>query len=65
MTDIRSKPGQSGGAIVNSKGELVGLLVYTVTREGEKIGTGGAVNMNYTRTCIESILKESSSKMFK
>jgi len=64
-TDIRNKPGQSGGAMVNSKGELVGLTVYTINKQGEEIGTAGGVNIHYARKCIEDFLLDKSSKMFK
>ena len=54
-TDTAINPGMSGGPVVNEAGELVGMSVAIVTRDGMYAGLGLAISLNeLARTVSES-----------
>ncbi len=55
-TDVRGKVGQSGGAVVNAGGELMGIVNYTTTQKTEDLGFIGAVRIGQAVKCIEDFL---------
>jgi S1-C subfamily serine protease len=64
-TDVRGIQGQSGGVVVNKNGEVIGITVYTRAKSGEELGVVGASKMANVQRCIEEIIADSSSRMFK
>ncbi len=55
QTDAAVNPGNSGGALVNSKGELVGINTAIVTRSGRYEGYSFAVPANLVRKVIRDL----------
>lgn len=62
QTDAAVNPGNSGGALVNAKGELVGINTAIATRTGSYDGYSFAVPSNMARKVVEDIRKFESSK---
>lgn len=57
QTDAAVNPGNSGGALVNVKGELVGINTAIATRTGSYDGYSFAVPSNMARKVVEDIQK--------
>jgi len=57
QTDAAVNPGNSGGALVNSRGELVGINTAISTNSGSYIGYSFAVPSNITKKIIDDILE--------
>ena len=57
QTDAAVNPGNSGGALVNTNGELVGINTAISSRTGSYIGYSFAVPSNIARKVIEDILE--------
>ena len=57
QTDAAVNPGNSGGALVNSRGELVGINTAISSRTGSYIGYSFAVPSNIARKVIEDIME--------
>ena len=57
QTDAAVNKGNSGGALVNSKGELVGINTAITSETGSYIGYSFAVPSNNARKIIEDIIK--------
>ena len=57
QTDAAVNPGNSGGALVNVKGELVGINTAIATRTGSYDGYSFAVPSNMARKVVEDIRK--------
>ncbi|NLA15770.1 MAG: Do family serine endopeptidase [Bacteroidales bacterium] len=57
QTDAAVNPGNSGGALVNAKGELVGINTAIATRTGSYDGYSFAVPANMARKVVEDIRK--------
>lgn len=57
QTDAAVNPGNSGGALVNAKGELVGINTAIATRTGSYDGYSFAVPSNMARKVVEDIRK--------
>jgi S1-C subfamily serine protease len=55
QTDAAINPGSSGGALVNLRGELVGLITAILTRSGGNQGVGFAVPAHELRRAIEHL----------
>ncbi len=55
QTDAAVNPGNSGGALVNSNGELVGINTAIVTRSGRYEGYSFAVPANLARKVIRDL----------
>lgn len=57
QTDAAVNPGNSGGALVNSKGELIGINTAISSQTGSYIGYSFAVPSNIARRVIEDIME--------
>lgn len=57
QTDAVVNPGNSGGALVNTRGELVGINTMISSNTGSYVGYSFAVPSNITRKIIEDILE--------
>lgn len=55
QTDAAINPGSSGGALVNLRGEVVGLITAIITRSGGHQGVGLAVPAHELRRAIERL----------
>ncbi len=57
QTDAAVNPGNSGGALVNTRGELIGINTAITSRTGSFIGYSFAVPSNITRKIIDDLLE--------
>jgi len=57
QTDAAVNPGNSGGALVNAKGELIGINTAITSQTGSYIGYSFAVPSNIARKIIEDIIE--------
>ena len=57
QTDAAVNPGNSGGALVNTRGELVGINTAISSRTGSFVGYSFAVPSNITKKVIDDILE--------
>lgn len=57
QTDAAVNPGNSGGALVNTHGELIGINTMISSQTGSYIGYSFAVPSNITRKIIEDIME--------
>lgn len=57
QTDAAVNPGNSGGALVNTRGELVGINTMISSQTGSYVGYSFAVPSNITRKIIEDIME--------
>ena len=57
QTDAAVNPGNSGGALVNTKGELIGINTAIQSQTGSYIGYSFAVPSNIARKVIEDIME--------
>jgi len=57
QTDAAVNPGNSGGALVNVRGELIGINTAIVAGTGGNQGIGFAVPINLARQVMDQILK--------
>jgi serine protease Do len=57
QTDAAVNPGNSGGALVNVNGELIGINTAIVSGGGGSQGVGFAVPINMARNIMDQILK--------
>lgn len=57
QTDAAVNPGNSGGALVNIKGELIGINTAISSQTGSYIGYSFAVPSNIARKVIEDIME--------
>jgi serine protease Do/serine protease DegQ len=53
QTDASINMGNSGGALVNLKGELIGINTAIVSRTGDNSGIGFAIPVNMVKTIYE------------
>jgi Do/DeqQ family serine protease len=58
QTDAPINHGNSGGALVNTKGELVGINSQILSNTGENIGIGFAIPANMARKVVDDLRKE-------
>ncbi|MCX6543447.1 MAG: DegQ family serine endoprotease [Acidobacteria bacterium] len=58
QTDAPINHGNSGGALVNTKGELVGINSQILSNTGENIGIGFAIPANMARHVTDQLLKD-------
>jgi S1-C subfamily serine protease len=56
QTDAPINQGNSGGALVNTEGELVGINSQILSTSGGSIGIGFAVPSNMARTVLEQLI---------
>ncbi len=57
QTDAAVNPGNSGGALVNTKGELIGINTMISSQTGSYVGYSFAVPSNITRKIIEDLME--------
>jgi len=57
QTDAVVNPGNSGGALVNTRGELIGINTMISSTTGSYVGYSFAVPSNITRKIIEDIME--------
>ncbi|CAM3895481.1 serine protease [Flavobacterium branchiophilum] len=57
QTDAAVNPGNSGGALVNTRGELIGINTMISSQTGSYIGYSFAVPSNIARKIIEDIME--------
>jgi Do/DeqQ family serine protease len=57
QTDAAVNPGNSGGALVNTNGELVGINTAITSQTGSYIGYSFAVPSNIARKVVEDIIE--------
>ena len=57
QTDAAVNPGNSGGALVNTRGELVGINTLISSQTGSYVGYSFAVPSNIARKIIEDIME--------
>ena len=57
QTDASLNPGNSGGPIVNLRGELVGIAAAITSPTGSNIGIGFAVPVNKVRELVDRAVK--------
>lgn len=57
QTDAAVNPGNSGGALVNTKGDLIGINTAITSQTGSYIGYSFAVPSNIAKKVIEDILE--------
>jgi Do/DeqQ family serine protease len=58
QTDAPINHGNSGGALVNTKGELVGINSQILSSTGENIGIGFAIPVNMARRVMDDLRKD-------
>ena len=56
QTDAAINQGNSGGALVNTTGEVVGINSQILSPSGGNIGIGFAIPSNMTRTVVEQLI---------
>lgn len=57
QTDAAVNPGNSGGALVNTRGDLIGINTMISSSTGSYVGYSFAVPSNITRKIIEDIME--------
>lgn len=57
QTDAAVNPGNSGGALVNTKGQLIGINTMISSTTGSYVGYSFAVPSNITRKIIEDLME--------
>ena len=57
QTDAAVNPGNSGGALVNTRGDLIGINTMISSQTGSYVGYSFAVPSNITRKIIEDIME--------
>ncbi|HUQ91865.1 MAG TPA: DegQ family serine endoprotease [Bryobacteraceae bacterium] len=57
QTDASINQGNSGGALVNTRGELIGINSQILSPTGGNIGIGFAIPSNMTRTVVDQLTK--------
>ena len=56
QTDATINPGDSGGALINSCGELIGINTALFSTNGSSLGIGFAIPINLARSVLEQLL---------
>ena len=62
QTDAAVNPGNSGGALVNANGELVGINSAIASQSGYNQGYGFAIPVNLARKIVDDFMKYGSVK---
>jgi serine protease Do len=58
QTDASVNPGNSGGALVNLEGEVVGINTWIASRTGGSVGIGFAIPINNAKRAIDDFISE-------
>jgi len=62
QTDASINRGNSGGALVNLKGEIVGINTWIASPNGASVGLGFAIPINSTKKAIADFISQGSVK---
>jgi serine protease Do len=57
QTDAAINPGSSGGALVNTKGELIGINTAIISLHGGNVGIGFAIPINMAKDVAQQIIQ--------
>lgn len=57
QTDAAVNPGNSGGALINTKGELIGINTAIATRTGQYAGYSFAIPVNIVKKVVDDIME--------
>jgi len=57
QTDAAVNPGNSGGALVNAKGELIGINTAITSRTGSYVGYSFAIPSNNVKKIVEDLIE--------
>src|ERR1700728_1677590 len=57
QTDASINPGNCGGALVNLRGELVGIISAILSRSGGNIGIGFAIPVNMVKGVVDQLIR--------
>ena len=60
QTDASINQGNSGGALVNLDGEVVGINTWIATNSGESIGLGFSIPINNVKRAIDDFISNGS-----
>jgi serine protease Do len=60
QTDASINPGDSGGALVDAEGHLVGITTFIVSKSGGNEGIGFAIPANFVRNIYEQLRQNGS-----
>jgi Do/DeqQ family serine protease len=60
QTDAAVNPGNSGGALVDSSGDLIGINTAIYSQNGGSMGIGFAIPVSLARNVMEQIIKNGS-----
>jgi Do/DeqQ family serine protease len=62
QTDATIQPGNSGGALVDTSGNLIGIntAIYSQSPRGESMGIGFAIPVSIARQVMEQIIRDGS-----
>ncbi len=60
QTDAPINQGNSGGALVNTRGELIGINSQILSSNGGNIGIGFAIPSNMAKTVMDQLIKKGS-----
>jgi Do/DeqQ family serine protease len=58
QTDAPINSGNSGGALVNTRGELIGINSQILTPSGGNVGIGFAIPVNMARAVMDALVKD-------
>ncbi|MGF1678539.1 MAG: Do family serine endopeptidase [Candidatus Methylacidiphilales bacterium] len=58
QTDASINQGNSGGALVDAEGRLIGINTAIFSRTGENLGIGFAVPINMARTVMQQLIEQ-------
>lgn len=58
QTDAAINSGNSGGALVNLKGEVVGINTWIATKTGDSAGLGFSIPINNARKAIDDFIRD-------
>ncbi|MCH9689728.1 MAG: Do family serine endopeptidase [Gammaproteobacteria bacterium] len=57
QTDAAINPGSSGGALINTKGELIGINTAIISLHGGNVGIGFAIPINMAKDVAQQIIQ--------
>ena len=58
QTDAAINSGNSGGALVNLRGEVIGINTWIATKTGGSVGLGFAIPVNRIRESMEELISQ-------